>query len=108
MSDSTPYAYFGWFGQSWHAPVNEDTPQVPIPIGELCERCEERITADDSGMIIPCIGGSRPWLAYHRECNLLGLVGHSVGVCRCTSYLGLSVRAAGREVVRRVEAGHVA
>lgn len=48
----------GWFGASWGAPVNEDTRQLPAPVGEPCTRCGLVIKNGDQGVLIP--GGFVP------------------------------------------------
>lgn len=101
-----------WFGPTWNAPINESCPQAPTPIGRLCLGCREPIVEGDQGFIMPGIsqglvatGVPGPGtVAYHRECEMLGIVGHEWGICSCTNYLGLTRREAGRELVRRIEA----
>lgn len=41
-----------WFGNSWGAPVN-DNPQIDVPVGEACVRCQRPFQADDRGVAIP-------------------------------------------------------
>jgi hypothetical protein len=37
----------------------------------------------------------------HYECMTLGIVGHDVGLCGCTQYEGMTMRAAGIECILR-------
>lgn len=93
-----------WFGQTWNAPINADLPQVETPVGILCQRCNEHIATDDSGVLIAFGGvdyvtavamyGDRaeahvgehvyavviidglPYLPEHRDCFLDSVIGH--------------------------------
>lgn len=63
----------GWFGESWGAPVCDPARHLPTPVGDLCEECMGVITAADSGMLIPYLGGlDGPTTldAYHLPCFL--------------------------------------
>jgi hypothetical protein len=44
-----------WFGESWGAPVNEDTQHVDTPVGEYCAQCDEPIQENDKGFVMPHI-----------------------------------------------------
>lgn len=113
------------FGGRWDAPICDEAEEVAVPVGTLCLRCSEAIEASDQGVVMPLTlhptqvsayeaykigdamaGVEVSWIstAQHRECNLIGLVGHMVGVCSCTGYDTVS-REAAREAQRRVEAG---
>jgi hypothetical protein len=90
-----------WFGESWGAPICEETSHEPTPVGVLCMNCEERIEADDRGVITPQLGldetavrldpaallfDGQPRVAQHLECHLRGVfgsVGHIEGRCSC-------------------------
>lgn len=43
----------GWFGESWEAPVCEVSRHRPTPIGASCMYCDDAITEDDQGLLIP-------------------------------------------------------
>jgi hypothetical protein len=69
-----------WFGVSWGAPMNEECPNVPPPVGERCVHCEEGIVAADSGVIY----ANGP--VAHRNCFLRGVSGslaHIMKQCSC-------------------------
>jgi len=71
----------------------------PTPIGAPCAWCAESIVAGDLGEFL---AGSM--LVVHRECMMLGIMGHRFGVCDCTDYAGAAtLRQAGFELERRVE-----
>jgi hypothetical protein len=71
-----------WFGQAWDAPVCEGAPQLAVPVGEPCLRCDVKITEGDRGVLIPYggpAGGGDPALApWHRGCFLAEIVGPSL------------------------------
>lgn len=87
-----------WFGKPWSGSLCEECPQVPVPVGVACVHCEEKIEADDSGMIY----ANGP--AAHRNCFLRGVLGSVAHIeKRCGCYVvgstegdppGLSARAA--------------
>ncbi len=74
------------FGELWDAPICEDTPTAPTPVGEPCAWCEVPIADGDRGVITPCLMAdelpkSLPW---HRECYFRLTVGspaHLRGRC---------------------------
>jgi hypothetical protein len=59
-----------FFGEPWNAPVCEDTPQAPTPVGELCLDCDKPIRDGDQGLLIPFAPTDRaPYMApHHRRC----------------------------------------
>jgi hypothetical protein len=70
-----------WFGNSPWAPFCDFGERVPIPVGELCSHCEERIEAGDSGYY-----QAEGDYAFHEACYLRGMVGsvgHQLGTCSC-------------------------
>ena len=77
-----------WFNQGGpFAPICDDVPQAPIPVGAACEGCGEPIAEADAGFLIPLIGATtiveKPW---HEECQLRAIVGgvnHQRGDCTC-------------------------
>jgi len=76
-----------WFGTSWGAPINDTCEQVAVPVGELCEWCEEPIRETESGIMLDSLGvdGIRR-AAYHVECQTRSVVGgynHLKGRCMC-------------------------
>lgn len=66
-----------WFGESWGAPINEDTPHAPTPVTAPCERCKKPIEENDRGVLIPMLGApdERLEVAYHLRCWLASVVG---------------------------------
>jgi len=104
------------FGPLWDAPVCDDATVYPeTPTNARCLRCREQFVEGDQGFVMPLMGkvdpeflvgvhGAGSLIAEHRECNLSSIVGHSVGVCRCTGFDPYA-RETGREVLRRVQAG---
>jgi len=84
-----------FFGRRYLAPMYNDAPEVHPPTGANCGWCEDRIEADDDGIVLdasPDIGfvirlsdGSLG-LPYHRECflrTLIGSVAHVEKRCSC-------------------------
>jgi hypothetical protein len=105
------------FGPAWDAPDFDELPRWPDPDplyeGARCLRCDEGIMKGDQGFIQPYIGGTDLTLAVgggegyilvpiHRECQLIGVLGHMVGVCHCTGY-DTDTRASAMEAMRRFE-----
>lgn len=66
-----------WFGPAWDAPVCEDTPQAPVPVGQPCLACSLPIEEDDQGFLIPYAPETGyPHLApWHRSCFLASILG---------------------------------
>lgn len=58
-----------WFGQSWHAPINDPRAEVPVPVNQDCMSCHLPIGSDDQGVEIPYYSGGyaerQPW---HKNC----------------------------------------
>lgn len=83
-----------YFGQPWDAPFIDDAEQIPTPVGEPCLACEEPIAEGDQGVVMPYVylgPDGKPAtrsVAEHRECMLLGLLGHVAGTCFCHDGLG--------------------
>lgn len=104
------------FGPAWDAPVYDDLERWPDTEALYTVRClrdDEPIVEGDQGFIQPYIGGTDLTLAVgggegyiltaiHRECQMIGTVGHMVGVCHCTGF-DTSSRAAARECMRRFQ-----
>lgn len=101
-----------WFGRSPWGPALEPedeyvrVEQVPVPVGTACLSCGEEILEDDDGLMSYAYAGSPEAptvseVAQHRECLLLAVTGHLVGLCTCTDYGGMSKRAAAQEADRR-------
>ena len=42
-----------WFGDSWGAPVCDPLDHMPTQEGSRCGYCEQDITRDDRGFLIP-------------------------------------------------------
>lgn len=91
-----------YFGDPWDAPVTDDGTQVATPVGQRCYDCLETIGNGDQGFIRGGVDIDRNAVVtfIHRECDMLGIVGHMVGVCPCTSPTGTR-REQGVEVLRR-------
>lgn len=55
--------------------------------GEKCTHCDEEVTSEDSGVVMPYLSEAGPEMRVeHRECFLrgvLGSVGHQRGLCSC-------------------------
>ena len=78
-----------FFGQRWPALFLDDAQRVDTPIGECCLTCDEPFVEGDQGMTMPYVyegEDGKPehrMAAQHRECLLLGVVGHLAGQCEC-------------------------
>ena len=85
------------FGEKWDAPICDATVPVDTPVGQPCIGCHEPIGPDDQGFIHPLIhaDGSAEDAPYHRECELLNVIGHSYGYCKCNNYGGTNSRRIG-------------
>lgn len=93
-----------WFGVSWGAPMNDECPSVPPPVGELCAHCGEGIVAKDSGVVY----ANGP--VAHRNCFLRGVFGsksHIEKKCSCfvpgatcTDPSGMTVREAANNLAK--------
>ena len=61
----------GWFGESWDAPVNEESRHLPTPVGDRCVGCAGDIIETDRGMLVP-FADVRPAAlgAWHLDCFL--------------------------------------
>lgn len=65
-----------WFGESWGAPINEDVPHAPTPVGEQCEGCHQPVEDGDQGVLIPDAGWVIPVeRPFHHRCFLAGILG---------------------------------
>jgi hypothetical protein len=56
-----------WFGESWHAPVNDPRARIKTPIDERCLECLLYIKSDDQGVRIPA-GESHRYATFHKKC----------------------------------------
>lgn len=80
-----------FFGAPWDAPTVDWAEQGPTPVGQQCLHCGEDVIEGDRGWhtaaltIEEGVPVGRPAVV-HAECQLLGIVGHTVGVCGCTGY----------------------
>lgn len=75
-----------WFGQSWGAPICDDTPHVETPVGQPCGWCDELIAAGDRGVTIPHLADVWTERPFHFECQMRMVVGgfnHQQGTCTC-------------------------
>jgi hypothetical protein len=75
----------GWFGESWHAPVCEETEHIRTPVGELCLDCDEPILEGDQGVTMPhWLGdGSYRSSARHLDCFIQTVLPHGPECERC-------------------------
>lgn len=76
------------FGEPWDAPMLDDRDGVLImktPAGRRCYGCEEAIEPGERGLYrtILTMRGSEVGVV-HAECEMLTVMGHSVGVCSCS------------------------
>jgi hypothetical protein len=99
-----------YFGTPWDVPALDGATPVDTPIGQPCLQCSEPIAAGDRGWLMPVLCESDPtanpthaeFEPIHAECQLLSVIGHLYGVCRCTGW-DTSTRAAAREVWTRMK-----
>jgi hypothetical protein len=61
-----------WFGPSWGAPVNQDCPQVDVPVGAPCMNCEREVGRGERGIVAAGDGG---YQALHLRCLLEQVLG---------------------------------
>lgn len=79
-----------FFGERWDAPAVDppDAVQVATPVGAVCYDCDEPIVDGERGFL-RAVGrldsrlGSGTVGAIHMECDMRGILSHSLGVCRC-------------------------
>lgn len=83
-----------FFGEPWDAPIIDEAIHVSTPAGGCCGCCREQIEEGDRGFIL--IDGSFT----HAECEILNIIGHTYGVCRCTGFD--ESHASAQELWRRV------
>jgi hypothetical protein len=93
-----------WFGVSWGAPMNDECPEVPPPVGEICQHCGEGIVAADSGVVY----ANGPVM--HRNCFLRSAFGSRAHFeRRCSCYVpgstcgdpeGMTPREAANDLAR--------
>lgn len=70
-----------WFGPDTFAPMCDDLPRVPIPVGTACGWCAEPIEALDAGVFL--VDGESP---FHHACfirQIAGSVAHQQRRCSC-------------------------
>lgn len=97
-----------FFGRRYDAPIYEDAELAPTPVGRECYQCGEPVADGDDGWIRPLLHANETATAepIHRECDLLGVVGHMVGVCPCSvEWRDRPVREQAREAMSRWAAG---
>lgn len=80
-----------YFGTPWDAPALDGATQAPTPVGRQCATCGVPIVDGDQGWLRPALrpeGGRTvaEIAAQHRECELLGIVGHTFGACDCYGF----------------------
>jgi hypothetical protein len=54
-----------WFGESWHAPVNDPRARIETPTDQRCIECLLYLQSDDQGMRIPSGSG---FAYFHKAC----------------------------------------
>jgi hypothetical protein len=66
-----------WFGDSWGAPICDDSQRTETPEGEVCPHCTKSIRLGDQGVEIPYLqeSGFEDTLSYHLDCFL-----HELGI----------------------------
>jgi hypothetical protein len=93
-----------YFGEPWRSMGGAQ--RVDPPIGEACLTCGEPIAEGDQGYVRVVLRTVDILTAHevapvHAECEALGIVGHTFGVCTCTGYDTRS-RAAARILWERI------
>jgi hypothetical protein len=63
-----------WFGKNWHAPVNEESKEMPIPYRSTCRKCGERFDENSQGFETPG-PGPNVCTYYHKDCFLETVLG---------------------------------
>lgn len=43
-----------WFGESWNAPMNDESERADVPVGTKCLLCNKPIAETDKGIITAC------------------------------------------------------
>lgn len=83
------------FGPPWNAPVSDASVFVATPVGKPCLNCREPIADGDRGFLRPVMRADGATVEpLHAECEMIGLAGHTWGVCHCTGYDTTSREAA--------------
>lgn len=78
-----------WFGVKWDAPMTDEAPEEPTPVGDHCMYCSEIIAAGESGITMPYMRDAhlKPERApAHIECflrSIIGSVAHQQHRCSC-------------------------
>lgn len=74
-----------FFGTRYDAPIYEHATETDTPTGRPCYSCAEPIEAGDDGWVRAYLHGDgrHTMEPIHRECDLLGVIGHNVGICPC-------------------------
>lgn len=90
MTDEAGPAFFG---EPWGSFVTQpgQAQRVATPVGQRCRICDEPVVAGDRGFIRTVarsveIPGTYEITPVHAECEALGFVGHTFGVCSCTGH----------------------
>jgi hypothetical protein len=99
-----------YFGPRWDAPLLDDPDdgspapvQVATPVGEPCYVCSESIRDGERGLQRLGYGNAGVQTPHvHTECEMLGVIGHAYGVCRCTGWDTTS-RTAALELLRVID-----
>lgn len=93
-----------FFGERWDVPLLENATQVETPVGVDCLNCSEPVADGDRGLLRGAfINGNPCVVPIHAECDLIGVIGHLMGVCHCTGY-DTSSREAARLAWERAQA----
>lgn len=97
--DGRPKLYY--FGEHWGAPRLDGAVRLNAPVNAVCLRCDEVISATDRGLYVADAHRPDGQGAIHAECEVVGILGHNYGVCRCNGYL-TQTRTAALELWRRM------
>jgi hypothetical protein len=59
-----------WFGESWHAPINDPRTRVDTPTNRQCIACYDWIESHNQGLVIPASPEIDPegTVVYHKQC----------------------------------------
>ena len=61
-----------WFGETWHAPVNDICERTPYPLDTVCGHCGNPILNTDRDLLMPYLAPDEvtDQLAFHIDCFL--------------------------------------
>jgi len=66
-----------WWGESWGAPFCIPSNKVPVPVGDLCFHCQDKIREGEQGFTMPFSGGPEDpeEIPTHRRCLGIAILG---------------------------------